>query len=378
MRSTLTLLALSSALSAQAPAIIITDFPVTYVYQSYPQSRSDAGGRSGFSAGGANHVAANWWYYCIAGDTAGSAFYDDQSTMTATTSADRKTGTLTWTNVDGRGFDAKLVNCVHKVTSTSGVSAQTMTLTNTMPNPITLTLYTYADFDLEGFGGDDSCVQVPGAAVGQQRISDATALCYYKGQNYNAWEVDAWPLLRDRIIQGVNGQCYQLANTGLPFGPGDYSGAFSWSVTIPAFGSQSFRALCSVVYNPPSNNTAEVVRFGTAKAGTNGVPAWADNRPFAGTTAVLEVRNGVAGASPLLLIGTTTTTFPFPPFGTVFVLPVANVTMPAFNAGNISKMNLAIPPVGAGFAHFQAFWPDAGAAGGMAHTEGMTWNIGSY
>ncbi len=377
MRTTLLLVGLAGALSAQAPNLIILDSPAVYIYSGYPTSRTDTNGQSLFSTG-TNHLAANWWYYCVAGDTTGSAFYDDQSTFTVAASTDRKTGTLTWPNVDNRGFSAVLVNCVHKVGTSSGVSAQTMTLTNQTASPITLTLYTYADLDLNGFGGDDSCVQASGAPVGQQRVTDATGLCFFMGQNYNAWEVDSYPALRSRVLAGQNGQCYSLQNTGLPYGPGDYTGMFSWNLTLPAFGSQSVRALLSVTFQPPSNNTASVARFGAPKAGTNGLPVWADNRPFAGGVASLEIRNGLTGASPLLLIGTQTTTFPFPPFGTIYVLPAADVPMPAFNATGISKVNIAIPPVAGGFAHFQALWPDAGAAGGVAHTEGLTWNIGSF
>lgn len=374
MRLALALLALVGTGAAQSP-ITIQDRNAIFQYSVYPTSTTDTGGTAAFNTSFTDHLAFSWWYYHVAGDATGSAFNTSNGQMTASLSSDRRSATFEWLNADGRNFAARMVNCVYSTGSTTGVSAQALTVTNNTGAPLTITVYAYADIDIDGISSDDTATQIPNLPAGQTRVSDpGLNSMYFMGHAYARWEAALWPTLRDAILTGA----HQLANAQLPLNMQDYSGAFSWTVTIPPSGSETMHALLSINYLPRSQNVAEATPYGTAKAGTPGLPAWIVNRPFAGVPANLAIGNGLAGAAPIAIIGTMTANVPLPPFGTVYVVPVATFPMPAFNGSGVSSLPLQVPALNSGVVHFQALWADAGAAGGLAHTGGLTWSIGSF
>jgi hypothetical protein len=196
----------------------------------------------------------------------------------------------------------------------------------------------------------------------------------FLGHNYARWQAALWPTLRDAILTTP----HQLTNAGLPMNMQDYSGAFSWTFTIAPNTSATANCLLAINYLPRSSSVAEATTYGTAKAGTPGLPAWTLNRPFAGFPANLEVTNGITGAAPIVIIGTAQANVPLPPFGTVYVIPVTSFSMPPFNGSGVSTLPLLVPNLNSGTVLFQALWADAGAAGGVAHTNGLSWSIGSF
>ncbi len=126
--------------------------------------------------------------------------------------------------------------------------------------------------------------------------------------------------------------------------------------------------------------------FGAGKAGTNGVGAWSLSspvrHPVLGRDFALRLSNGVAGASPILFIGTSIAGgLPLPPFGTLYVNTITSIPMPAFNATFNSTLRLAIPHgsnlCGLNLA-FQGWWGDAGAAGfPVGHSNGLDLTLGN-
>ncbi len=120
---------------------------------------------------------------------------------------------------------------------------------------------------------------------------------------------------------------------------------------------------------------------GAGKAGTNGVGAWdlgtPVRTPILGSTYPLRLVNGLAGSSPIVVIGTPLPAgFPLPPIGTIYVLPIiVTISMPPFNATNTSVLPLSIPN-GANLCGltlgWQGFWPDPGAVGFLGHSNGLT------
>lgn len=374
MRVLLSLLAFVGVASGQS-ALTIQNRNAIFQYSSYPATPSDTAGRVIFNTSTTSHVPASWWYYHVSGDATGSAFNTANNQMTATLASDRKSGALQWSDVDGRRFAATLVNTLYPTGSTTGVSAQAMTITNNTGAPLTITIYAYADVDIDGISSDDSASQVPNLPAGQTRVTDASNnAVFWMGHNHQRWEAAVWPTLRDNILTTA----HQLANGTLPMNMQDYSGAFSWTVTIPANGSESMHCLLAVNYQPRSQNVASAVTYGAAKAGTPGLSEWVLNRPFAGQSIALAVSNGLTGAAPIAVLGTTQANLPLPPFGTIYVVPVTSFSMPPFDATGVSSLALTVPNTNAGTVHFQTFWADTGAAGGLAHSSGLTWSIGSF
>jgi hypothetical protein len=372
MRLAISCFVLAGTLAAQS-AVTLTDRNVIFQYSSYPTATNSTGGGSVFAANGTNHVPTTWWYYHVSGDATGSAFNSAGNQFTTAVSADRRTGTLEWSNVDSRGFAARLVTTIYSTSTLSGIATHWMTITNTGTSPLTLTVYAYADVDVNAISSDDSAFQMTGLPAGQTRVTDpGLNVVNFMGNGYGRWQAGLWPTLRDTILTTA----HTLTDSGLPVMTMDYAGAFSWTVTLAPNASASMHNLLAIDGVPRSTNVAMATPFGAAKPGTPGLPEWTLNRPFAGTVTGLQITNGVAGAAPIALIGTQTINFPLPPIGTVYVVPVTTFSMPAFSAMGVSTVNLTIPI--AGTVHFQAIWADAGAAGGFAHTGGLTWQIGSF
>ncbi|MEZ5966217.1 MAG: hypothetical protein R3F56_20440 [Planctomycetota bacterium] len=374
MRLALSLLAFVGVATAQS-ALTIQDRNAIFQYSSYPTSTTDTGGRVIFNTSTANHLAASWWYYQVSGDATGSAFNSSNGQLTATLSSDRKSGTLDWADVDGRMFAARLVNRLYSTGSTTGVSTQAMTITNNTGAALTITVYSYADIDIDGISSDDSASQVANLPAGQTRVTDPSFnSVFFMGNGYQAWEAAVFPTLRDNILT----TSHQLANGTLPMNMQDYTGAFSWTLTLPPNASETLHSLLAINYQPRSQNVAEATPYGAAKAGTPGLAEWVLNRPFAGQSVPLAIGNGLTGAAPIVVIGTSQTNVPLPPFGTIYVLPVTSFSMAPFDGTGVSSLPLQVPNLSSGTVHFQTFWADSGAAGGIAHSSGLTWSIGSF
>lgn len=379
MRHLLLVAALSAVLPAQA-AFNVTDGNASFGLTSYATSTTSAGGLGNFAANGTDHLYQSQWYYCVSGDTSGSAFNSSNGQLLVTPHPDGRSATMDWANVDGRNFAAQMVACVYSTGPTSGVCSQTMAITNNTGAALGLTIYNYCDFDVSASPGADSAQQVPNGTPGHQMVTDGTtnATAYYLADAFLGYQVASFAGLRTSILAGQGGACYQLNNAGLPFGPGDYTGAYQWSLAIGPGQTVQFKVLLADGILPVSANSAAAVPFGVAKAGTPGFPDWGTQRPFAGSKPDLQIKNGLTGSVPLLLIGAAQLNLPFPPFGTIYVNPLITVSMPPFDAALQSSIQIPVPMVRQGGAYFQAFWADPAASSGIVHTQGLTWSIGSY
>lgn len=378
-RTTLAYLALGAGLSAQTP-VSIRDGNVYFDHTSYATSRTDIGGYCNFSAGANDHAYQSSWYYALATDANGSAFNTSGGQMTVGVSADNRTAELLWLNVDNRNFSAVLNNSVYSTGATSGISAQTMTITNNTGAPLAINIYAYLDLDVNNTSGGDTAQQEPTLPTGNHSVTDGVTL-WHTANGFNNWAVGAYANLRGSILAGFGGTPWVPGNGGLPFGPGDYTSVFHWQVTIAPGGSQSFETMIADTAIPASQRTARTSTFCTAKAGTNGLPAWALTRAFIGGRATLRVENGFTGSPPIVFLGTAPVIIQVPPFGTVCTLPVTTISMPAFDANRVSTLSIQIPALrslGNAQLHFQALFADPGAAASLAHTEGLTWTLGNY
>jgi hypothetical protein len=188
-----------------------------------------------------DHVFEAGWWYRIAGDSAEKFFpapdLQDYSGATAT---------LTWNDVDGRGFSAVKVLRVADAGGPSGHLEADLTITNGTAAPLALDVFHMFDPSLAGtFGNDSAALLTPNDHI---RITDGggSTTGEYRGIGAGAFLVRSFGLgdvaseLSDTNVDDFN-------NSGLPFGPGDLTAGFQWTtVTLPPGGQQTYRVVVSV------------------------------------------------------------------------------------------------------------------------------------
>lgn len=93
---------------------------------------------------------------------------------------------------------------------------------------IGLNFYSYFDIDVANSPTDDLAI-IDGASNQLQHIWDASAPVSHaygaSSQRLVAYEISAFPSIRAKLTDSA---ADSLSNSGSPFGPGDYSGAFGW------------------------------------------------------------------------------------------------------------------------------------------------------
>ena len=131
-----------------------------------------------------------------------------------------------------------------------------MTLTNTSNGPLRLSLFNYADFDVGGsFSGDSAILAAPNLI----RITDGGNFAEFQGVGASAWQVQSFAGLRTLLDDGA---ITNLNNTGLPFAPGDFTGAFQWRLSIPVGGSFTVFENLSVNMAVPAPGAALLLGLG--------------------------------------------------------------------------------------------------------------------
>jgi hypothetical protein len=128
--------------------------------------------------------------------------------------------TATWTIQLQEGSVPGEANVFHSVT-----------VTNPTGSPLTLSLFHYLDFDLnESFEGHTASGDLDGMTITDGSIFGT----YTPVTPASAFQVATGGTLDTDLLSG---EILSLDNSGLPFGPGDWSGAYQWDLTIPAGGS---------------------------------------------------------------------------------------------------------------------------------------------
>lgn len=219
-------LALSAAALSQG---VITDGDARWEYNGVrsgdfqPDSTTD-------------HLFENWWWYrvnsAVGNDTKENQFglpADSQSYV-------GNVATLGWSFSidDPRGgidiFDARLrVQLNDGGSPGEAIVMQEMLITNTGTGSLSISIFNFADFDVSGSFGNDSAT-ISGDTM---TITDGTTSDYIEffGLDADAFQAQAFPGLGNALDDGG---ITNLNNSGLPFGPGDFTGAFQWDITLAA------------------------------------------------------------------------------------------------------------------------------------------------
>ena len=188
-----------------------------------------------------DHVAEAGWWYRIAGDGAESFFpLPDAQAYTGSVA------TLTWNDVDSRGFSARKVLGVVDVGGPSGYVETTLTLTNQTAATLAIDVFHMLDVNLAGTIGNDLATLVtPNAHI---RVTDPsnTQTSEYRGIGASSFLVRAGGL-GDVGSELSDGDVDDFNNSGLPFGPGDLTAGFQWTtVAIPPGGEQAYRVVLAL------------------------------------------------------------------------------------------------------------------------------------
>jgi hypothetical protein len=220
----------------------IADGPATFTLTATPWDTTPGANFTGVSPGiTPDHIFETGWWYRIAGDASEKFF-----PVPTTQSYAGAVATITWTNVDGRGFNAELACTVIDDAGPSGRVNATMSIANPGPGPLSIDIFNFADFDLQPTIGNDVAMLV--AANSHMRITDAgTNFAEYRGLGSDAYLVRPFSEITDVAGELSDAAVDNFDNTGLPFGPGDFTGGFQWGTrTIPAGGSQGYVVVLAV------------------------------------------------------------------------------------------------------------------------------------
>lgn len=214
----------------------ITDGAATYILNGTPFDATPTGNFTGVSATTTqDHLFETGWYFRVAGDTR-EFFFPAPTTQNYA----GNTSTLDWTDVSARGlFSARQVAVVTNFNGPSGRVEQTMTITNlSTTNPLVIDIFHMLDFDVQPTAGNDSATQIGTTRIGLSDPGGVTG--EYVGIGASAFMVrgfggtDLGAVLDDTAVTNLD-------NSGLPFGPGDYTSAMQWAnQTIAPSGSASF------------------------------------------------------------------------------------------------------------------------------------------
>ncbi|HKQ48464.1 MAG TPA: hypothetical protein VJZ71_10375 [Phycisphaerae bacterium] len=152
--------------------------------------------------------------------------------------------TLIWNNVNGQGFAASSLTFIHEVAAGAATAQIEMTITNNTGTALTLHLFHMADIDLQPTANDDSTVLLQAGHM--QMTTGGSAIT----ADYRALDTAAF-LVRANGATDVgaelsNGSVTNFDNSGLPFGPGDFTGGFQWTRTIPAGGKSVFVVVIAI------------------------------------------------------------------------------------------------------------------------------------
>ncbi len=178
-----------------------------------------------------DHLFNDWWWYRTDNDTREFAIANATSRTPSGTNSvtygytlsGGLTGTLTYTLT---GQPGGVTNAVRM--------DQLWVITNNNPPgtpPVRLNMFHYVDFDLTGSTSNTATLTT---ANERMRILGPAATgkgADWWGVGANNYQVTGFLTLRGLLTNTV---VNDLNNTGLPFGPGDWTGAYQWIRTLNA------------------------------------------------------------------------------------------------------------------------------------------------
>jgi hypothetical protein len=180
------------------------------------------------------------WFYHLAGDPRSYVFNSSGGQQVQTVG-----DTITVTQ-HYQGWDGITAYTLVSTGDNRGYLASTATIHHLGTAPLTLSLFHYADLDVNGtFTDDTASLTAPGEMSLQDPVGPL-ALGWNAITAPSAYQVTPW---RD-LLADLTSTRTQLDNTGLPFGPGDFVGAWQWDLVVPAGGSLTIEDRIAIIPAP--------------------------------------------------------------------------------------------------------------------------------
>lgn len=169
-----------------------------------------------------DHWFQNWWWYRVEGDTRETNFTWPPTNQNYT----GNTATLGGADASGR-FNWELTIVLTDGGSAGQASlAQTMRVTNLTNQALNLAVFSYLDADVGGTAGTDSAQLVGNMDM---EIRDGNNFVRYQGPGADAYQVTSFATLRGGL---TDSDIDNFNNSGLPFGPGDFTGGYQWNRVV--------------------------------------------------------------------------------------------------------------------------------------------------
>ena len=251
MRRTLQL-CLTLSLAATAPVLAqgtITDAPVGFVRGATPWDTTPTANLVGVSATLTDdHLFETGWWFRVATDTQETAFpVPDTQSYVANVSD------IGWNDVAGRGiFSAREVTQVFNTGPNygfpSGYVQIQLQITNLNPvDPLEIEIFHFADLDLAGSSMDSAAwTELTPLSILALTDPSGNKAQYVTFPNATAFMVRPFGATTDVAGLLSDASVTNFDNSGVPFGPGDFTGGWQFSLSIPPAGNSVVMALLMV------------------------------------------------------------------------------------------------------------------------------------
>lgn len=221
-------------------------------------------------AAGTDHLYYNWWWF--RNNASGTSESDCFNASGWSWSGN--TGHINYTFP---GFLAVLAWTVHDTGLNTMQVDTTMRVTNIGITPLSLSLFHGIDIDYGGTTANDSVsLLMPNV----MSISDSSAAApwnalnaFYAATNPDGYTAAAFGNAAAPRTLLTNAIVDTWTNTGLPFGPGDFTGSWQFNRTVPVDGSVEVTASFGIgAYVPPGGNRCPADLDNDGKFANGGAP----------------------------------------------------------------------------------------------------------
>lgn len=238
----------ATAASAQNTGAILTDGTATYriggttgVINASPTTTSSPTMDLILAGASPDHVFNDWWWFRGPNDTREFAI------------ANATSRTVLGANSIEYGYNLGDVQGTLRYTLTQPAANsarvdQSWRLVNPTMNDIELNLFHYIDFDLNGATSNTAFLTAANNRMMVEHAASGTAADWW-GTGAHSYQVTTFATLRGLLTNTV---VNNLNNTGLPFGPGDYTGGYQWTIVVPGGADVVVRVFSSYGINTPA------------------------------------------------------------------------------------------------------------------------------
>lgn len=244
--SALALLAIGASASAQT----ITDGNALFRFNV--GTAPSGAGLSDFLPEGVapDHLFQNWWWYRVNGvNTQEVNFPWNNGAATNGVVGPANTLTNARTGLEGGLFDATLQHVLTDGTAAGQANLlHSMTVTNRGQSDLSIALFHYIDFDVNGVTANNTAMINAGEIRMRTTHPASGQFAEFLGQGANAFQVSSFATLRTQLTNAV---VDNLNNTGVPH-TGDFTGAYQWNLLIAPGGT-------ATIYSAISTNASAFI-----------------------------------------------------------------------------------------------------------------------